>query len=170
MKKICLILLLVFAVAAVKTPFSYAAGAQKTGYADVGKVFDEYNKTKDLDKTLESKGNKKQAQRDEIVKQIRSLKEELEMLSDKGKQEKQDQIDKKIKELQDFDRLASQELMGERDQMARDILKEIQLVVEEISKKRGYTMVLNERILLYSDKADSITDEILSTLNSRYKK
>ena len=60
--------------------------------------------------------------------------------------------------------------MGERDQMARDILKEIQVVVEEISKKRGYTMVLNERILLYSDKADSITDEILNTLNSRYKK
>ena len=170
MKKIIAILILAFAIMAVKAPVSFAAGAQKIGYADVGKIFDEYNKTKDLDKILEGKGNKKQAQREDMVKAIRAMKEEAEMLSDKGKEEKQKQIDGKIKELQEFDRVTSDSLRSERDQMAKDILKEVQGVVEEISKQEGYTMIMNERFLLYSDKANSVTDKVLSALNSRYKK
>lgn len=148
---------------------AYAAG-EKIAYMDLSKVFDDYNKTKDFDKQLESKGNVKQGERDKLVAEIKKLKDEMDLMSDKGKEAKQRAIDEKIKKLQDFDRETKDALRKERDDMVRQILKEIKDVVEEFGKKEGYVLILDNRAILYGTEGDNLSDKILSTLNARYKK
>lgn len=147
----------------------FAVATMKIGMVDVARVFDEYQRTKDEDRKLEEKANRKQAEREKMVEEIRKLKEELELLSEKGREEKQVAIDEKIKRLQDFDRSAGDELRKERDLTAREILKEIQTVLKDIGQKEGFTVIMDERMTVYGDKEVSLTDRVLEGLNAKYK-
>ena len=141
------------------------AETTKMATIDLSRAFDEYEKTKQSDKVLEGKGNEKKAERDKKVAEIKKLKGEMDLLSDEGKQEKQAIIDQKVKELQEFDREVRDSLRGERDQMVREILKDIDQVIQEYGNERGYTMILNDRVLLFKDKSLDVTEEIIKRLN-----
>lgn len=146
------------------------AAEQKMGYLDLSKVFDDYTKTKDLDKQLEKKQEAKQAERNKLVAEIKKLKDELELTSEKSKETKQATIDEKIKKLSDFDRDTRDSLRKERDDMARQILKEINETVNQMGKKEGFFLILDSRAILYGLTGDDLTAKILKALNDTYAK
>ena len=169
--KVCsLVLLFAFIFSTVLMPYQAYAAELKIGYVEVARVFDNYNRTKDQDKILEQQNNKEKEERDKSVKQIRKMKDELDILSEKAKEKKQTQIDEKIRELQEYDQQTRTGLRQQRDEVVRKILKEIEQVIEKYAKKNSYTMILNNRILLYGQKQHDLTDQILKILNSEYKK
>ncbi|MFH1867597.1 MAG: OmpH family outer membrane protein [Candidatus Omnitrophota bacterium] len=142
----------------------------KIGYVDVAAVFDSFDKTKDQDKILSDKSEQKQSKRNSMAESIRNMKNELELLSDKQKDKKQEDIQKEIGNLQDFDLQTKAELKRERDDMVRDILKEIDTTISEYSKKNDYGIVFNSRILVYAQEQYDITREIVNILNSQYRR
>jgi len=146
------------------------AKAIKIGYINLGRALDEYEKTKKSEATLEKKLDKKEKEREKLVEEIKELKDEITLMSDKGRREKQDIIDEKIKNLQEFDKGARNELQDERDEVLRDILGEINNVISEYGKKNGYTAILNDRVLVYGDETIDITQEIIDILNKDRKK
>ena len=169
MKKLLIFIILIVFV------FGYTnagyAETLKMGYVNLGKIFDEYEKTKEYDKVLESQGGQKQKERDKLVNEIKRLKDELELLSDKGKEEKQNQIDSKVTELRKFDTDVREELSRQRDNFLKEILKEIQATVEEYGQKEKYTMIVrSEGIIIYGDKSVDLTEQVIKVLNERYKK
>jgi outer membrane protein len=169
MKLISKLVILAFvasiSLAAVNT---VRAADLKIAYMDLGKVFDEYNKTKDLDKQLETKSSGKQADRDKMVAEIKKMKDELDLAKDADKAKKQAAIEEKLKKLQDFDKESRDVLRKDRDEMARMILKEIKDTIDEIGKKEGYVYILDSRAILFGKDADNLTDRILKVLNDRY--
>lgn len=148
---------------------AFAAG-EKLGYVDLSRVFDEYLKTKDFDKTLEAKGAQKQVERDKLVNEVKKLRDEAELLSAKAKDEKQAVIDEKIKALQDFDRNTRDALRKERDAMVRDILKEIEGVIQNYGKSQGYAFIFNDRVLVFKSEGSDVTVPIIKVLNDSYTK
>ena len=164
----------VFVLAAVLTTgfgISEArAAGDKIGYVDLARVFDEYTKTKEFDKTLESKGAGKQADRDKMVAEIKKLRDEAELLSAKAKDDKQAVIDEKIKALQDFDRTTRDALRKERDGMVRDILKEIEVVIQDFGKAQGYGFIFNDRVLVFKSEGNDLTAQVIKVLNDNYAK
>jgi len=143
------------------------AGEAKIGYINLGKTFDEYEKTKEFDQSLGRKGEKKEKEREKLVDEIKKLKDEMALLSVKAKDKKQVIIDEKIKNLQEFDNESRNELKEERDTMVRDILKEIDDVIQAYGKKHSYTAILNDRVLVYGDETIDITQDIINTLNKK---
>lgn len=148
---------------------AFAAG-EKLGYVDLSRVFDEYLKTKDFDKSLEAKGAQKQVERDKLVNEVKKLRDEAELLSAKAKDEKQAVIDEKIKALQDFDRNTRDALRKERDTMVRDILKEIEAVIQNYGKSQGYSFIFNDRVLVFKSEGSDVTAPIIKVLNDSYTK
>jgi len=146
-----------------------AQSGQKIGYVDLSTAFDEYEKTKDFDKSLEKKGDIKQEQREKMVKDIRKMRDELELMNEKARAKKEGDIEAKIRSLQEFDQDAKAELTKERDDMVRDILREMNDVIEEYGQAHGYSIILNDRVLLYGDETINLTGEIIKILNSSYK-
>ena len=148
-----------------------AAAAQaedlKIGYIDLSKTFDEYEKTRQYETSLGKKGDTKEAERQKLVDEIKELKDEMVLLSDKGKDDKQAAIDDKIKELQEFDRETRDELRKERDEMVRDILREIDKIVQDYGKEHGYTMILHDKVLVYGNDTIDITEDIIELLNTK---
>jgi outer membrane protein len=147
-----------------------AEAAEKIGYVDLARVFDEYNKTKEFDKQLEAKGAGKQADRDKMVADVKKLRDEAELSSAKAKEDKQAIIDEKIKTLQDFDRMTRDALRKERDGMVRDILKEIELVIQDFGKAQGYGYIFNDRVLVYKGEGNDLTNQVIKVLNDNYAK
>lgn len=146
-----------------------AAAESKIAFVDLGRAFDDYEKTKRLDRQLEEQSNAKQAERERLVTEIRGMKEELELLSEKGREDRQAAIDEKIQRLQEFDRQAREGLKRQRDDMVKDILKEIERVVEAYAQQHGYDLVLSDRAVLYAGKTADITDQVLQALNGPAK-
>ncbi len=149
---------------------SFAQSDTKIGYVDLSKAFDEYQKTKDFDKELEKTGDLKQGQREKLVKEIRNMRDELELMNENARKKKEGDIEAKIRMLQEFDQDAKAELTKERDDMVRDILKEMNGVIQEYGKSHGYSIIVNDRVLLYGSDAMDLTDEIIKILNDSYNR
>jgi len=149
---------------------SLAQSVERIGHVDLSRAFDEYQKTKDFDKALEKKGDVKQEQRETLVKDIRKMRDEVELMNENARKKKEADIESKIHTLQEFDQDAKAELTKERDDMVRDILQEMNTVIQEYGKSEGYSIILNDRVLLYGQDKMDITDEIIKLLNDNYKK
>lgn len=169
MKLVSKLLVLAFFISLSFTVVGLAhAAGDKVAYMDLGKIFDDYNKTKDLDKQLETKSNAKQGERDKMVAEIKKMKDELDLAADKDKAKKQAAVEDKLKKLQNFDKESRDGLRKDRDDMARAILKEIKDTIDEIGKKESYKFILDSRAILFGNDADNLTDRVLKILNDKY--
>ena len=141
----------------------------KVGYVFMAKVFDEYQKTKDSEKSLQAKGQAKEAERKKLVDELKKLKDEQALLSDKAKAEKQIVLDSKMKALQDYDMKARDELLKDRNDMLGGIMGDITKVITDYAKAEGYDFVLNSdpRVMLYGTEQSDITAVILAKLNKK---
>ena len=79
-------------------------------------------------------------------------------------------IDEKIKTLQDFDRTTRDALRKERVGMVRDILKEIEVVIQDFGRAQGYGYIFNDRVLVYKSEANDLTSQVIKVLNDNYAK
>lgn len=145
-----------------------AAPSAKYAYVDVAKVFDGYQKTKDNDSTLQSAGKKKELERDNLVHEIRQLKDEMVLLRDDAKAKKQEQMDAKVKALQDFDAGARQDLGEQRNKVVREIFKDIDDAVQRYGQRKGLDMIFNERSLVFHNASYDVSKDILDELNKDY--
>ena len=77
------------------------------------------------------------------------------------------QIEQKSDEVQLFRKNSAQDLRRERDRIAKDILDEIQGGIQSYAKANNFSLVLDERSLLYGMPTLDITDEVLAALNGK---
>lgn len=145
------------------------AFAEKNGFVDMSKIFDEYDRTRQNDERLSEEGKRKQEERDSKVQEIRRLKDELALLSDQNKEEKQQVIDEKIRTLQEFDENVQEELGRKRDETVKLIIKDIDGVVADYGKRNAYDFIFNERAVVFRNNKLDVTSDVLNELNTRYK-
>lgn len=166
-KKVAVVVAAVFALGAVLSIAGDCyAKEYKIAYVDLAKVFDEYKKTKDSEQALETKAKAKEDERKAMVEELRKLKDEQALLSEKAKADKQKVIDEKIRALQAFDMKTRDELMKERNDMLGGILKDIEGLVNDYAKANGYDLILNSRMMLYAAEEYDLTAEVMQRLNS----
>jgi outer membrane protein len=144
--------------------------AEKIACVDLGRIFSEYAKTKDYDKTLSDKQTSYDTERDKRVNEIKQFQDKMNLLSEKEKEAKKAELETKVKALQEFDRQKQTDLRKEFSDKKNELVKDIDDVIRQYAEKEGYTLVFTEAGLAYSAKGLDITDKILDTLNKGYKK
>ena len=146
-----------------------AQAADKFAYVDLSRAFSEYNKTKTYDKTLSDKEKAYTDERDKKVADLKTLQDKISLLNDKEREAKKDDVQSKVKAFQDYDRQKQADLRKEQDEKMKEILKDIEEAVKKYSEKEGYTLVFNDRVLVYQTKSMDITDKIIAILNGSGK-
>lgn len=146
------------------------AAAEKIGSVDVGKLFDEYDKTKTYSKSLEDKAAAYEKERDVKVSEIKQMQDKLGPLSEAEKGKKQKELDDLVKSVRDFAMTKETDLKKEGDDRLKEVAKDIEDAVSLYAKKEGYTMVFNEKALVYTNKSNDLTAKVLEILQSDYKK
>ena len=146
------------------------AAELKFAYVDLSRIFNEYSKTKDYDKSLTSKEETYNTERDKKVEEIKQLQDKINLLSEKEKESKKGDLENKMKTLNDFDREKQTDLRKEQDEKMKEILKDIEETVKKYAEKEGYTLVFNDRVLVYQTKSMEITSQIVNKLNNKGSK
>ena len=146
-----------------------AQAAEKFGYVDLTRTFSEYYKTKDYDKVLSTQEAAYTKDRDARVNEIKQLQDKINLLPEKDKVAKKGELEAKIKAFQDYDRQKQTDLRKDQDDKMKEILKDIEEAVKTYSAAQGYTMVFNDRVLIYQDKNLEITSQIIEILNKAKK-
>ncbi len=146
-----------------------AQAADKFAYIDLSRTFSEYNKTKGYDKTLSDKEKVYTDERDRKVAELKAFQDKLALLNDKEREAKGAELQAKVKEFQDYDRAKQGDLRKEQDEKMKEILKDIEEAVKKFSEKEGYTLVFNDRVLVYQTKSMDITNQVVAILNAGKK-
>lgn len=167
MKKLLVVLCAGVLVSFVLTGLAFAAN--KFAFINLSRAFSEYSKTKDYDKTLSDKENNYITERDKKLADLNTLRDKISLLSDKEKDAKKGELENKTKSVKDFVTQKETDLRKEQEDKMKEILKDIEETVKSYSEKEGYTMVFNDRVLVYQDKGMDITDNILDLLNKKKK-
>jgi len=163
MKKLFVILTVVLALAMVVQPV-YAQGG-KIGYIDARRVLYSYEKTKAYEKDMSGLQEKLQAEREEKIEAVRKMRDEVELLNGDAKTKKQIELEGKIADLNEFDRNSRQQLLTKQNDALRDLMGDINKVVEALGKKGGYDYILDSRGLIYKKEALDLTEQAIQQLN-----
>ncbi len=142
-----------------------ANAAEKFAYVDLTKIFSEYGKTKEYDKVLGDKQTAYESERDKMVDEIKRFQDKMNLLSDKEKAAKKGDLENKVKNLQEFDRQKQGDLRKEQDERMKELLKDINEAIKQYAEKEGYSMVFNDRVLVYQDKSLDITAKVIEIVN-----
>ena len=143
--------------------------ASKIGYVDLGRVFDEYNRTKSSEAALDQHGKQREAELEGRLSELKKMREGLELLNDDAREAKTREVEERAESLQQFRNSAARDLRRERDKIAKVILDDISSAIQDYGKANGFSMIFDARSLLYGEQAHDITDEVLKLLNSRAK-
>jgi outer membrane protein len=144
------------------------APLHKVGVVNLTRVFEECKKTKDSDLKMSQASHDKEAERERLVTEIKSLREEMVLLNEEARAERQESIEEKLRHLASFDRQTKESLRRQRDETVQMILNEIESTVDFYAKEHGFDLILVDRAVLYGTKTLDVTEDILTLLNQRY--
>lgn len=168
MKKLNVMVFL-FMVVFLMTASMAQAELKKVGTLNIRLVFDNYAKTKDYDKVLEEQYTKYEAERNGKVEAIQEKQGKLSLLKDEEKSKAEETLQELINSLQQYDREQQTELTKKRDERIRDIMLEIEQLVDQYAKKEKFDFVLNSNVLIWAgDQVLDISKEITDVLNKNY--
>ena len=159
-----LLLAAVFALSLIFT--GNAQAEEKIGYVDLSILFDEYYKTKEFDSVLEDKHNSYESEKQGKIDKLNEANGKLALLKEDKKAALEAEIEAMRTELLEYDQQQKTNLSKERNEKIRDILLEIEKVVSDFAEKESYSIILNDRVLIYGQQTHNLTEQILGILNA----
>ena len=152
---------------AVPAPWA-GADEMKIGYVDMGALFDGYERTKQSESVLQRKGEAKESELQGRLDELKKMRQGLDVLNDQAKEARAREIERKADELRRFGSNTKEDLLKERNQLAADIIKDIQASIRDYGKANGFAMIFDERSLVFGQDARNVTQEVLKQLNQQY--
>lgn len=137
----------------------------KIGYVDLSRLFDEYHKTKDYDKVLEAEHKKYEEESKVKIEKIREEQGKLALLQEDKKAALEGEVEAMKAELLEFDRQKKTDLTKDRNEKIREILLEIEKIVSDFAERNNYSIILNDRVLIYGHPSYDLTEDVLKSLN-----
>jgi len=150
------------------TSANFAQADTKWAYLDLSKVFDNYEKTKEYDATLEAEHSAYEKERNTKIEKLKEAANKLDLLKPEEKDKAQKDLEQMRNELAEYDQQKRTDLNKKRDEKIREILLEIEKVVSDYAKKEKYDIILNDRVLVYGDQGMNVSEPILKILNESY--
>ncbi|MGI6598804.1 MAG: OmpH family outer membrane protein [Kiritimatiellia bacterium] len=165
------------------------AGELKIATVDLEKVFSAHPKTKAAEAELKATEDVVQAEVEKILAEGRALGEEVEklreaakspMLSDAARMEKQNAAEEKMIELQAFQARARRTQEAKLKQMAEEVKKTRQSIVDELTeavqdfaKEEGWDLILDSSgmtmnmvpLTIYANPSLDVTEQLIKRLN-----
>lgn len=170
MKRMKHLLTLAIIISLTVVAFQAEAKDGKIGYVNLNRMFDEYYKTTNFDKELEVKHKSFEEKSKEMVEKIQEAQGKLAALKEEEKAELEEEIKKMKDDLLEFDRQEKTNITKDRNEKIREILLEIEKAVSTYAKKEGFSIILNDKILIYGDLTLDLTDTMIQILNENKPK
>lgn len=147
-----------------------AAQASEVGIVNIQKIMQDSKAAQSLRAQLQSKQKSFQGELDTKQKQL--VKEDQELVQQRGKMEKA-AFEQKVKDFQNKAATAQREIQTKKNQLDKafgealsKIEKKIIAITQDVAKEAQMDVVIASSQVLYGDSKLDITDKVLSRLNS----
>ena len=158
-------------------------------FIDVEEVFKRFYKTQLAQDQLRQQSSEIKVERESMEEEIKTLKEEIEVLrsdsrdetlSEEVREGKRNQLEEKLVELQkkerdvnSFEKLRMQQLEQQNKRMTRKIFDEINDVIVRYSREKNFDAVIDRsakgrngiNMVLYANTTKDITADVIAVLN-----
>ena len=158
-------------------------------FVDLQEVFKRFYKTQLAQDQLRQQSADIKVELESMQEEVKSLKEEIdvlradsrdETLSEEVRDGKLSQLEEKLvalrqkeRDVSDFEKLRMQQLEQQNKRMTRKIFDEIQGVVNDFAREKGYEAVIDRSaqsrsgtpVVLFARPAEDITGDVLAVLN-----
>ena len=151
-----------------------AADVAKIGVANLQRILETSNQGKSAQDEIKKQKDKMEVELKQKGGEIEELRNQLEresmVMSKEKREEKEREIRIKLNDFKSLQKRYRTELQNLEKKLVNALLKEVSDLVEEIGKKEGYLLIINNAGVMYSPKAINITDKVIKELNARFAK
>lgn len=146
---------------------------EKIALVSLQKALNQVNEGKKIKNTLKKEYETKKKKIDAMKLELENLSKDLEkqqmVLSGEALQAKRKNLQEKFIDLQNKAAIFEKELKTKEAQSAQKILNSLRDIVIRISKKQGYTLVIENstETVLFSKNAEDITSKVIAAYNKR---
>ncbi len=88
--------------------------------------------------------------------------------SDADRQSMQQQLQRKFQKYQERVQTFEQELSKKQDDMETEYLEKLQVVAKTVAEQKGFAMVTNMNVVLYSSQGLDVTEDVLKEFEKLY--
>jgi len=142
----------------------------KIGYVNIFKVFNAYDKTKKYDDMIAKEKTAKEKELDAQKKKITDMNDKLSLLKADAQKKQKSKLTEEVKKYRQMERTIYVDLKKKRDTKMKEIVNDINKVIEIYAKKKGFSYIFNNTAILYGNKKADVTDDIIKKVNEAYKK
>jgi outer membrane protein len=142
----------------------------KIGFIDLKRVYEESGSKERYEKLLESLRRDKNLSMNEMKEKLVAMEKMKWELSDEKRKEKEDEINKLKTDLDTFVMDAKTDLNRKMSEYEREFAKELKDVVTKIGEEEGFTYIVSDVILLYSQPKYDLTDKVITQFNEKSSK
>jgi len=152
-----------------------ALAESKFGYVDLQKALNQSEAGKAATERMKKMVQDFQAQVDVKEKELKKLKEDLDkqrlLLSKEALEAKERDLQQKLREAQRFATDKEEELQKQEDSLTKQIISELNTIVDSIGEKEGYTFIFApvEPVVLYADGKVDLTDTVIKAYDATKK-
>jgi len=165
---------LVVAALALSASFVSAQERVKIGFIDIQRVIAESQAGKRAKDRFLAQVKKAEADLQKERQDLERLRNDIDkkgpLLKEEERRNMEGDLQKRSVNLQRTQGDYQQDLRQKENQMMSDILKELEVIVNEVGKADKFTLILERSQILYSDQGIDITNKVIETFNSRTKK
>lgn len=149
--------------------------AKKVVFINSPKVVAEYKGMKEVNEVIQRKNKSYKANMDTVYNEFQNELKEFEKKRPKmsGKELKLEQelLNNKRMQFMGYQEGTQKKMQEEESQLREQVIKKVNDQIHDYAKKKGYSYVLGATAmgnLVYADKQNDITDEIVAYLNDQY--
>jgi outer membrane protein len=150
----------------------WGADVAKIGVINFQRIFESSTAGKMVKTDLKKKYDEMQADLEKKRDEINNLKSKLDaesmVMSKEMREEKERELRIKFNDIKALTKRYENELKGIEKRMISRIRKEVLKLVEEIGKKDGYLLILEDLAVLYRPGSIDITDKVIQRYNAKF--
>lgn len=165
---------LVVAALALSASFVSAQERVKIGFIDIQRVIAESQAGKRAKDRFQAQVKKAEGDLQKERQDLERIRNDIDkkgpLLKEEERRNMEADFQKRSVNLQRTLGDYQQDLRQKENQMMSDILKELEVIVNEVGKADKFTLILERSQILYSDQGIDITNKVIETFNSRTKK
>lgn len=126
----------------------------------------------ELEKDFAKRQKKVSEDENELKKMNEDFQKQSLVMNEAARSKKQAELQKKLMEYQQAAMASQNEIQRRQAELTEPIIKALADTVGDLAKKQGYTLVLEKSRMgvLYAQDNNDLTDELVKTFNSSYKK
>jgi len=134
----------------------------KIGYVDLKRVYEESGKKEKYHSRMEEIRREKKLVLIEMREKISAMEKIVLELSDEKRREKEREITEKKLELNRYIDSAEKDIKRKSIEFEKEFAGELREIVIKIGDDEGYTYILSDIVILYSDPKYDLTDKVIA--------